>query len=291
MKKAKLGLIICFLAPAFILYTTFVIASIALSISYTFVDWSGAGKATFAGLDNYIRLVQDPDYWTVTKNTIVLVFLSVVIQNPLGIGLAYLTSRTKIGYRFIRSSIFMPVVISSVATGLMFSLFLNNDIGIFNNFLKTVGLGFLQNNWLSNPKIVLYSVAIPQVWQYLGIHYMIYLAGIQSIPTAIYESAKIDGANSFVTLWRIVIPMLRNVLLICIVLNVTGSLKAFDISWIMTWGGPGKASSYISTYMFKMAINGSEFSYGMTVAVTILFYATLFTVFFYKIFPKDDLEF
>ena len=121
--------------------------------------------------------------------------------------------------------------------------------------------------------------------------YTSYLAAIQSIPNELEEGAIIDGASAFYYLRKIVLPMIKEVIVICIVLNVTGSLKAFDISWIMTWGGPGSASSYISTYMYKMAIKGSEFSYGITVAMTILIFSLIFTIVIKKIFKAESVEY
>jgi len=291
MKKGENLFSAVFLTPAFIFFTIFILFPICLSFYYTLVEWSGIGDKTFIWFDNYKELVKDKEYWQVAKNTFTLVLLAIVIQNPVGIVLAYLISRIKFGYKFFRSSIFLPVVISAATTGLMFSLLLNNDLGIFNNVLKSIGLGFLQQNWLTDPKVVLYSVALPQVWQYLGIHFIIYLAAIQSIPKEIFESAHIDGANGFQVLRRIVIPLMWDVVQIAIVLNVTGSLKAFDMSWIMTWGGPGSASSYISVLMFRYAFKGFNFSYGTTVAMTILIYSLLFTVIFKKFFSKEAIEY
>ncbi len=291
MKKGENLFSAVFLAPALIFFTILVIFPICLSTYYTLVDWPGIGEKTFVWFNNYKEIFTDSEYWQVAKNTFILVVLAIVIQNPLGIMLAYLISRIKFGYKLFRSLIFLPVVISAATTGLMFSLLLNNDLGTFNNILKTLGLGFLQHNWLTDPKVVLYSVALPQVWQYLGIHFIIYLAAIQSIPRELFESAYIDGANGFHVLRRIIIPMMWEVVQICIILNVTGSLKAFDMSWIMTWGGPGSASSYISVLMFRYAFKGFNFSYGTTIAMTILIFSLLFTVVFKKFFSKETIEY
>ncbi len=291
MKKGENLFSGIFLAPAFIFFTVFVIFPIGLSTYYSLVDWPGIGEKVFVWFDNYKQVAMDSEYWQVTKNTFILVLLSIVIQNPVGLLLAYFISRTSFGYKFFRSAIFLPVVISAATTGLMFSLLMNNDLAILNNVLKALGLGFLQQNWLTDPNVVLYSVALPQVWQYLGIHFIIYLAAIQSIPRELFESAHVDGANGFQVLKGIVVPLMWDVVQICIILNVTGSLKAFDMSWIMTWGGPGSASSYISVLMFRYAFKGFDFSYGTTIAMTILIFSLVFTVVFKKFFSKDPIEY
>jgi raffinose/stachyose/melibiose transport system permease protein len=171
MRKGENGFSILFLSPALIIYLIFVIIPIFLAAYYTLLDWAGAGVPNFYGLGNYIRMVDDADYWKTVRNSFTLVLLAILIQNPVGIGLAYLTSKATVFKRFFRASIFMPVVISATATGLMFSLLLNTDIGIFNRLLDAVGLGVFKRSWLSDPKVVLYSVAVPQVWQYQGLVY------------------------------------------------------------------------------------------------------------------------
>ena len=275
-----------FLSPAFVVYTVFVIYTVLLSLYYTMTHWKGVGEPVFVWFRNYVELVKDPEYWQVTRNSFTLVLLAMFIQNPVALVLAYLVSRIKFGFKPIRSIIFLPCVISAATTGLMFQLLFNADIGVFNNILKTFGLGFLQRVWLSDPKTVLYAVAIPQVWQYLGIQFIIFLAAIQSIPQEIIESARIDGARAPTLIVRILVPLLWEVIQICIILTVTGSLKAFDMPWIMTWGGPGLNSAYISVLMYRHAFKAFNFSYGTTIAMTILIYAAVFTVIFKKVLGK-----
>jgi raffinose/stachyose/melibiose transport system permease protein len=280
-----------FLAPSFILYTSLVILMIGMALYYTMTNWKGVGPKNWIWFKNYITLfTKDRDYWTVTKNSFILVALAILIQNPLGLLLAYLVSHVKIGYRAFRAAIFLPVVIPMASTGLLFTLFLSGDTGVFNVILSSLGLGALQRMWLSDPKVAIFAVALPQVWQYLGIHFIIYLAAMQSIPVEILESARIDGAPGRKVMMRIIIPLMFDVLLIGIVLNVTGSLKAFDMSWIMTWGGPGIASAYISVLMYRYAIKGFDFAYGTTVAMTILLYSLIFTVGFRRIFRKSPTD-
>ncbi len=280
-----------FLAPSFVLYTGFVILTIGMAVYYTMTNWKGVGPKTWIWFKNYVELfANDKDYWVVTKNSFILVALAILIQNPLGLLLAWLISRIKTGYRFFRSAIFLPVVIPMASTGTLFALFMSGDTGALNYLLNAVGLGAFQRMWLSDPKAALFAVALPQVWQYLGIHFIIYLAAIQSIPAEIIESATIDGASGRRIMMRIVVPLMFDVLLIGVILNVTGSLKAFDMSWIMTWGGPGISSAYISVLMYRYAIKGFDFAYGTTVAMTILLYSLLFTVGFRRIFRKSPTD-
>lgn len=285
-RRRDLAFSIGFLTPSLVPYCLFVIYAIVLAFYYTLTDWKGLGDKHFIWFENYRNLLFDKEYWQVTRNSFTIVILAILIQNPVGILLAFFISRLSKGYRFYRAAIFLPVVIPAATTGLMFALLLNNDLDIMNGLLRAIGLGFLQQNWLTNSKIVIYSVALPQVWQYLGILFVIYLAAIQSIPKEIMESALIDGASSLRTLRSIILPQLRDIIVICVILNVAGALKAFDMSWIMTWGGPGISSAYISVLMFRHAVKGFNFAYGITIAMTILIYSAVFTVVFRRLFLR-----
>jgi raffinose/stachyose/melibiose transport system permease protein len=268
-----------------------VLFAVLVSFYYTLMDWNGVSPPVFNGIRNYVKMVQDPEYWQVVKNTFKFTAMAVLFQNPIALILAFAVARIGKGHRFFRSALFLPVVIPMVATGLLFSLLLNGDYNIFNKLLTSIGLGFLRQNWLTDPKVVLYSVAVPQLWQYVGIHFIIYLAGIQGIPREIFESALLDGASGFRTVIHIVLPLIWNVVTINIILNITGTLKSFDFPWIMTWGGPGLSSSYISVLMYKQAIKGFNFSYGITISMTILIFSLIFLVLFRLFFSREDYEY
>ncbi|MDD2970648.1 MAG: sugar ABC transporter permease [Lachnospiraceae bacterium] len=211
-------------------------------------------------------------------NTLKLVGLSAVIQIPVGLLVAYLLYCKVKGMKIFRTIFFLPVVIAPVAIGLMFSLFYNSEIGLFNKILAAIGLGALQNNWLSNVKTLLYAVMAPQIWQYIGLYITIFLGALQSVPEEIIEGAEIDGANKLQILHRIIIPEIRNFIVISLILSVTGSLKSFDHSWIMTKGGPGVRSAYLGVYMYKTSFVNSDFGKGSTITVTIVLLSLLFTI-------------
>lgn len=291
MKKKKWSWFsISFLAPAFLTYTTFIIYPVFTSIYYSLTKWNGGGAPKFLWFANYIRIFKDPGYWQAVGNTLMLALLTVVFQVSLGLIFAYLLFQTIQGFRFFRSVYFIPVVVAPITIGVMFSLFYNGELGPINKFLNMVGLPFLIRNWLSDTKIVLYSVIAPQVWQYIGLFAVILLAGMRSISSEIFESAKIDGASSWRIFISIVTPLLSEYIGICVILAVTGSLKSFDHSWALTGGGPGNASSYIATLMFKAAFRNFQFGLGSAITVTILIYAITFTVIFRKFISRFSTE-
>jgi raffinose/stachyose/melibiose transport system permease protein len=276
-----------FLAPAFIIYTVFVITAVILTFFYSTTEWNGVGAKVFNWFANYRELVTDRDYWTVTKNTGILVLLALLIQTGLALVLAYLVSKVTRGYKFFRSVYFLPVVVTTAATAVMFTVMYNEN-GPLNVFLDFLHLDILKRNWLSDGKIVLFSVALPQLWQFLGIQFIILLTGIQSIPEEIIESAQMDGATDFRILFSIVIPMITEVIQICVIYTVTGALKSFNYAWIMTYGGPGLSSSYISVLMFQKIFMQFDFGYGSTIAISLLIYSLVFTVIFKGYFSRRD---
>lgn len=287
----KQWLFAIYTAPAFVLYSVFVIYALGMAFYYSALNWNGIGAKQFAGLDNYFSLFRESDYWLAAKNTLVILVLALLVQNPIALLLAFFVTRISKGYRFFRSAIFLPVVIPTAATGLMFGLILNNDLDILNGFLRTIGLDWMQQKWLTDKHVVLYSVAIPQLWQNLGYPFVIFLAAIHSVPKDLVESAHIDGATGFQVVSRIIVPLLRDIIIIVTILSVSGIMKSFDMPFVMTMGGPGFASSYIANYMYYHTFSAYHFSYGVTVAMTIFLYTLAITLILRRFFRKEAIQY
>lgn len=272
-----------FMAPVFLIYTVFLTIPLIQTAYYSLTKWNGVSAKVFIGFDNYRDLVVSSDYWTSFFNTMKLTLISLLLQIGIGLLLAYLLYLKTRGMRLFRTIFFLPVVIAPVAIGLMFSLFYNSEIGIFNKLLSAIGLGGLQTNWLSNPHTVLYAVMAPQVWQYIGLYVTIFFAALMAIPEDMIESAQIDGAGKTRIFFSVVLPQISAFFNICIILCITGSLKAFDHSWIITGGGPGVQSSYLGVFMYKTTFVDSDFGMGSAVAMTIVFISLGMTLVFNKL--------
>ncbi|WP_027629956.1 carbohydrate ABC transporter permease [Ruminiclostridium cellobioparum] len=279
-KINKLTLPVLFLAPVFLIYTIFLFVPMLQTGYYSLTQWNGVSEKVFIGLGNYKELLKNNDYWITFFNTLKLTAVSLIVQISFGLLLAYLLYTKVRGMKIFRTVFFLPVVIAPVAIGLMFSLFYNSEIGIFNKILYAVGLDMLQTNWLSNPKTLLYAVMASQVWQYIGLYVTIFLGALQSIPEDLIESAQIDGAGEVKTFFHVVLPQLSVFLNICMVLCVTGSLKAFDHSYIMTNGGPGVRSAYLGVFMYKTAFGNSDFGMGSAITITIILISLTITLLF-----------
>lgn len=277
-----------FSLPSTALYTAFMMFPLIGVVYYSLTQWSGAGDPQFIGVENFRFLLQSSDFWLIMKNTGILILLHMLFQIPLAILFAFILLRTKQGFRFFRAVYFLPTVISATVIGLMFSLLLNADVGSLNAILRGIGLDSLALNWLSDPKIVVYSVSLTLVWQYIGYHMSVILAGMQSLSEEIMESAVIDGANNFQLCTRIILPQIKDVVQVSVLFCFTGCLKAFEHSFIMTWGGPGVRSTFLAVHMYKLAYFSSELGKGCAVAVIIVICALILTKLSNLVFDEKD---
>lgn len=268
---------ILFSLPSVLLYVVFLIVPLGLVIWLSLTQWTGAGEINFIGFENYRFLFSYSDFWIIIRNTAIMVLMNVAIQIPVATVLAFVLFRMTKGFRFFRATYFLPSIISATVIGLMFSVLLNSDIGPVNSLLRSIGLNKLALSWLSNPKIAIYTVTTVSLWQYIGYHMVLILAGMQSIPEEIMESAMIDGANNYQLAVRIVLPQVRPVLEVSFIFCITGCLKGFEHAFIMTWGGPGVASTNLALYMYKLAFSSSELGKGASIAVMIVLGALALT--------------
>lgn len=267
-----------FVLPAFVLYTVFIIFSIFLSGYYSLTKWNAISAPVFEGLDNYVKLFKNTDFWIVIGNTIKQLAVVLLTSVPLGLVFAFLIFRTKKLFKTYRFVAFLPVILSASSVSLMFTLIFHADFGPVNSILSMIGLPELRQNWLSDAKAVLYTVMVPMVYQSTAITTIITLAGIQMISEDILESAVIDGANSFRIFWNIVTPMVKDILFTCTILMTSNVFKSFEHSYIMTWGGPGVRSSYLSVYLYQESFKKLNFGKGSAVSIVVLVFALVFTI-------------
>ncbi len=264
-----------FLAPAMLLYSGLVFVPIVATVYFSLTNWRIGREISFVWFRNYFYLFDDPQYWAVAINSLSIVVGAIFVQIPAALILAYLLHWVGRGYRIYRSVIFMPVVIAPVAIGIAFTVFYNGNIGALNNLLTSVGLESWTRSWLTEEDTVLWAVNIPTLWQYVGLYTIIFLAAIRSIPSELFEAATIDGASRLVMLPLIVVPLLREAIVICLILASTNAIRAFDHSWVMTQGGPGQASSYFATMIYKRGFIDSQFAYAAAASITLLVYVLI----------------
>ncbi|MFI6321858.1 carbohydrate ABC transporter permease [Nonomuraea sp. NPDC050556] len=234
----------------------------AMYISLT----TGAGAATeFVGLDNYVRLVNDPLFWTALWNTGLILVVQVPIMLVLALLLALGLNSAFVRLRAVwRLGVFMPSLTGLVAYGVMFSVILNKDTGLLNWALSLVGVDAI--DWLGSPFWARIAIVIALTWHYTGYTAVIYLAGLQSIAKELYEAAMVDGAGAVRRFLSITVPQLRPILALTVVLSTIGTLQLFDEPFVLTGGGPDNATLTISLYLYQNGFRYFDFGYAAAIA-------------------------
>ncbi|WP_284645679.1 carbohydrate ABC transporter permease [Paenibacillus silviterrae] len=264
------GFITLGLLPALLLYLVFVIVPVFWSAYYGLFDWKGIGAAKFIGFGNYLEVLQDPIFWLSFKNNMLVVAASVFGQVPIALLLALFLLKNSWFHRFIRSAVFMPMVLSSVVVGIIWGYIYHPEIGILNFLLERLGLGSWKQQWLSDSRISMYALMVPIIWNYIGPYLIMFIAALQNISSEIEDAAKIDGAENARKLFSITLPMIWDTIKVAVVLCISGSLKAFDLIYIMTGGGPAHSTELLASYMYNNTFSIYRFGYGSAVSTTII---------------------
>ncbi len=259
--------IFLFLFPSLLFMTVFLFYPFFMNIIKSFYASDGYYQSTFIGIDNYTRMLNDRTMHTAIKNTFILMGYVVVFELGIALILAVIVNNITRGDRFFQTVFFFPIVISATAIGMMFNLFYAYDGGLLNNVIIQFG---------GEPKVwktvesALEIIAIPTIWQYIGFYFVLMLTAIKQIPKSLYESAMIDGVTGLKKLVYITIPLIRNVLITCLVLAITGTLKVFDLVLVITGGGPMNASQVLGLYMYQKTFIDEAFGYGASISVVIV---------------------
>jgi raffinose/stachyose/melibiose transport system permease protein len=261
-----------FMAPALLFFLLIVAAPVTMSLYYSILDWDGIGKGTFILFTNFKELFAgNRDSFPVSVvHSFIIVLLSVFIQLPVSLFFALVLAGGVKKESFFRTVYFIPVIISTVVIGQLWLKIYNPDYGLLNVFLRAVGLKNLTRTWIGDIKTVLLSVFIPALWQYVGYHMLLMYAAIKSISPEIYEAARIDGSGAIQTAFKITIPLITPMLKVCVTFSVIGSLKIFDLIYVLTNGGPAHASEVPSTLMVKTIFLSYRYGYGSAMAVFII---------------------
>jgi raffinose/stachyose/melibiose transport system permease protein len=260
---------IVFLLPTLVILAVFVVYPIINSFELSLYKWNGIDPVReFVGLDNWSRLATDNVFWRAFGNNLIVVVCSIIIQLPLGMLLAVILERGGrfIGTRIFKTVFFFPMLMSSVAIGILFKYIYDPNFGILTEFLQTVGAGDLAQNWLGDPGVALFSVIAVICWQFTPFYMILFLAALNGVSEDLRDAALIDGANHRQYYFRIAIPLVSGTVRTGVLLSIIGSLKYFDLIWVMTEGGPSNASQLMATYMYKQAFPSFQMGYGSTVA-------------------------
>ena len=184
-----------------------------------------------------------------------------------------LLNRQLAGSAFFRTVGFLPVVISSVMVALIWNIIYKTENGMLNMLLGLIGLENLQQNWLGNPDLSIYSVSIAYIWQNFGLYMVIFLSALQGIPKEIHEAAEIDGASRWQKLFFVTIPMLKAAIMVSVIYSISNSFRVFDLVQILTGGGPARTSEVMTIYMYNSAFLEREYGYGSAASILIVLFS------------------
>lgn len=290
-RKRKENIIIAlFLAPSLLIFTIFILYPVFNTIYLSFHSWKGiyGSNLIFVGFDNYIRVLKSEHFYKALLNSLYFLIGGFAILMPLSFLLALLIT-SKLKYtKLMKTSFFMPIMLSITAVALMWVYILNPTFGAVNTILRALGLNSLAKEWLSTPILNVWSIVLVNEWTYAGYNMLIFASGLISIPKSIYESADIDGCIGIKKLIYISIPLVKESFKIFSILCITGCLKVFDLVWAMTKGGPNRTSETPATLLYNEAFTFKSFGTSASIGVILLILGIILSLLLTKtIFKKE----
>ncbi len=281
MLYVKKRAILLYMLPALTLLTAFVFLPIVLNFIYALFRWSSfSTQWDFVGLANFARLLSDETVWVAFKNNLWYAVISLVFQVGGSMLIAALLEEKwmRRSQPFFRTVYFLPSMISLTVVGILWQTIYSPVFGIVNPLLEKLGLGMLATDWLGNTRTAVFSVIAVSQWQYFGYTMVLFLVAMQGVSADLYESAIIDGANSFQRFIHITIPNIREIILVNCMITIIGAFQVFDEIYIMTGGGPGRSSEVLGTYLFRTGFRNDEMGYASAIATMVFFVTFVFSV-------------
>ncbi|MET0885406.1 MAG: sugar ABC transporter permease [Mycetocola sp.] len=263
--------------PGIILVVLIHYVATAVGGFFAFTDWSGIGDFSWIGLDNFVKILQDPTQIGAVTNTLFLAFASVILSNIAGLALALGLNRGLKSRYALRVLFFMPVVLSPLAVSYVWKFIFDYN-GPINGILRAAGLGEFAKAWVADPTWAIWTVLIVIVWQNTGFAMVIYMAGLASVPVEIEEAAAIDGANLWQRFWHVTLPSIRPAIAIATTLGLVNGLRVFDQIMALTGGGPAGATETLATQVYKESFALGNFGYGAALALVLTVIILVFAV-------------
>ncbi len=266
--------------PSLLIFVGLLAVPVASVVLTSFTRWTGFSldNITWLGFSNYAELIYDPVFRKALLNTLLFTLVTTLLLNLAGFWLAVLIDTRVPGTRLLKAVLFLPVLLSPVVVGLMWSNLLRGVGGGLNNLLSTLGLINQPIFWLGDPHFALPAIVLATIWQFAGYDMILYYAGLQNVPTTLLEASKLDGASYLNRIRHIVIPALYPVISVVMLLNIIGGLRIFDIVYVMTRGGPNRATEVLATYMYEQGFKLNAMGVASAIAVIIILLAVIVAV-------------
>ena len=279
---------ILFAAPAMLLFATFVLLPLGASVYYAFTFWDGFSAPRWAGLTNFIRAVTDPTYLMSYVHVVLYILATLIFEVSFGLVMAVLLNSDRRGFSLMRGMFFSPVVLSMAAAGVLWTFVLDYRTGLLNSTLRSLGLGDWAQPWLSQPETALLFICLVSGWKYAGFYMVIFFAALRRIPRNIYEAARLDGANQVQQLLSITLPMLKQNIIVCVLLAVTGGFAGFDLFFTMTNGQPFGATEVPATWIIKQAFDQNQIGYGVALTVILTLVVSIISIVYIRLSERSN---
>lgn len=282
-----------FIAPGLLLYLIFFIYPTLSALFYSFTDWDGiTPDYQFVGFDNYVKLVtEDSIFAKAFTNNIKFMLFVVIFQTILSLLFAlFLIKNTKVNV-FLRALYFFPTILSSVSVAFIWTFIYDPNMGLLSSLLSGLNLESLSQNWLGDEDIAIFSIAAVQVWFHTGQMLIIFVAGLQAIPSELYEVAKIEGASRWQTFLTVTWPLVAPAATIVIAYTTIQSFKAFDLIFAMTKGGPNYSTEILATFIYTTAFRSFKFGYASAESVLFMILMAVITYIQFKALRADRVNY
>lgn len=261
-----------FVVPALALFGTFVLLPLLSAVYFAFTSWNGFTDPEWVGLANFRRAFADTVHLMSYVHVSLYIFGTLILEVCFGLAMAVLLNSSRPGFSMMRGMFFAPMVLSMTAAGVLWAFVLDYRTGLLNSVLTSIGLGAWAQPWLSQSETALIAVTFVSGWRFAGFYMIIFFAALRRIPRSIYEAATIDGAGPFQQFFFITLPLLKQNVMMCVLLAITGGFAGFDLFFTMTNGGPFNATEVPATWIIKQSFDNDQMGYGtaLTVILTVV---------------------
>jgi ABC-type sugar transport system permease subunit len=275
--------------PAVFLFLLFVIIPFFEGLYTSFYKWDGFSEMSWVGIKNYINVIKDDVFWLSMKNTFIYALFVTVLKNIIALALAHVLVKKFPLRTMFRTGIYMPVTLSYVVIGVLWSWIYNPTFGLLNALLKALGLESWIAGWLSDSSVALYSVIAVDVWKWIGYHMVLYLAGLQAISQDLYEAAALDGAGGIQKFIHITVPQLNSTIIVNVLMSITGAFASnYDIVNVMTGGGPMHATEVSLTYIMTTAFKYSNMGKANAMSMILFLFVFVFGFIQLRVMTRED---
>jgi ABC-type sugar transport system permease subunit len=277
-----------FVAPAFVLFGVFVLLPLVSSFYYAFTEWSGYSEPTWVGLANFRRALADPVHLSAYLHVTLYILGTLVFEVGFGLVMAVLLNSDRFGFSIMRGMFFSPMVLSMTAAGVLWAFVLDYRLGLLNSVLRGLGLEDWAQPWLSQGETALVAIMFVSGWRFAGFYMIIFFAALRRIPRSIYEAATLDGATPVKQFFTITLPLLRQQMLTCVLLAVTGGFAGFDLFFTMTNGGPFNATEVPATWIIRQGFDNNQLGYATAMTVILAVVVLVVALIYLRLTERGD---